>query len=389
MLPANVPFDLRVVRPPSQLKARHRPYYDLHPNWGQATSLGYEAISEFPSMVALVLFSDVAADYYLREELVPNLAEQMRQTFGGTVAFYDDYRVLRKEAAVLAGLGQIGKNALFFSRKFGFNCKLDLFFTTVEFDCYGAQAENDWHLGPCATCDACIRACPVGAYIDFELVNVRACDEYINPNWNKPSQMCRACITSCPPSHSVLKRLYERGAPAELRLDGIDEGSEEGTSQALYRRIPSFMQVDEADALSVEAMPMLPLRYAYRERPLSAESLSCDTLFDHILPEAISSHAEAVRALGVCCQLTITGNGGGNWVLDLSSHGPFCIRGIAESPDCEIEFASQFALPLFRDFGGYSSYSLQLMRDGRYVVRGNVSASHQVQALLDLLRLAI
>jgi hypothetical protein len=39
----------------------------------------------------------------------------------------NDYKILRKEAAALAGLGKIGLIHFLFCNKFGFNCKMIYF----------------------------------------------------------------------------------------------------------------------------------------------------------------------------------------------------------------------------------------------------------------------
>jgi len=273
LLPVDAAFDLAVVRPPHGLVPRERPYFVAHPDYGHQTSLGHEAIAEFPTMVTLVLFTDVAVDYFIREALVPSIAAKMMALFGKPVCYYDGYAILRKEAAVRAGLGRIGRNALFFSRRFGFNCKIDLFLTTVEFDRYDDEPVRPWQLSICAECDVCIAACPVDAYQDFVLHDPEACDALITPKWNEPSLMCRSCITSCPPSNTLLARSYERGAPPQRRMDGIANGSDEGTADELYRRIaknvPGTPVLDDAGvarepSTSDADHPLQPLPYFQR-----------------------------------------------------------------------------------------------------------------------------
>src|SRR5438094_779021 len=72
--------------------------------------------------------------------------------------------ILLKEYAVAAGLGTIGKNALFFSRRYGFNCKLSVVFLGAPVSRYDAlPTSTEWKLADCATCRLCVDACPVGA----------------------------------------------------------------------------------------------------------------------------------------------------------------------------------------------------------------------------------
>ena len=88
----------------------------------------------------LVLFSDVAADYFV-ESMAADVAARANDEYGEGVAFADSQAsvpVLLKEVATAAGLGTIGKNALFFSRRFGFNCKLNVVFLNAPVDRYDA-----------------------------------------------------------------------------------------------------------------------------------------------------------------------------------------------------------------------------------------------------------
>jgi epoxyqueuosine reductase QueG len=144
--------------------------------------------------------------------------------FGQDVSRYDSYRLVRKEIAALAGLGRIGRNSLFFSRRFGFNCKIDLFLTDVAFDEERPLSDASWQLALCRTCNVCVDACPVSAYDNFVMTDVVACDNHITPKWETPSEMCRSCITSCPGSETLLQRLYRDGVPAERCMERLVEG---------------------------------------------------------------------------------------------------------------------------------------------------------------------
>ncbi len=64
-----------------------------------------------------------------------------------------------KDAAVLAGLGVIGKNNLLITRKFGPRVRLRALVTEAELPPSDVIVDNPW----CNNCEACIQACPVGA----------------------------------------------------------------------------------------------------------------------------------------------------------------------------------------------------------------------------------
>lgn len=177
-----------------------------------------------PAVVVLALFSDVAADYFV-ESMAADVADRANQKYGADVAFADSQAsvpVLLKEVATAAGLGTIGKNALFFSRRFGFNCKLNVIFLNAPVDRYDpAPVGDQWKLPECSTCNLCVEACPVSAFDDYVITRTESCDRLIAGDFFGPRRdhMCRACITRCPVSNDVLKLRRAEGAPKRAFWD--------------------------------------------------------------------------------------------------------------------------------------------------------------------------
>jgi ferredoxin len=177
-----------------------------------------------PSVLVLALFSDVAADYFV-ESMAADVAAKVNDRYGKAVAFADSQAsvpILLKEVATAAGLGTIGKNALFFSRRFGFNCKLNVVFLNAAVDRYDpTPAGDDWKLPDCSTCNLCVEACPVGAFDNFVITRTESCDRLIAGDFFGPRRdhMCRACITRCPVSNDVLKLRRNEGAPKRAFWD--------------------------------------------------------------------------------------------------------------------------------------------------------------------------
>jgi len=222
--PPGVPFDA-VVLETSSLRARfgdgplERRSLHMHGK----LRMTHRAIPT-PSILVLVLFSDVAADYFV-ESMAADVASKANDEYGKGTAFADSQAsvpVLLKEVATAAGLGSIGKNALFYSRKFGFNCKLNVVFLNAPVDRYDpTPIGSDWKLPDCSTCNLCVEACPVGAFDDYVITRTESCDRLIAGDFFGPRRdhMCRACITRCPVSNDVLKLRRSEGVPKRAFWD--------------------------------------------------------------------------------------------------------------------------------------------------------------------------
>jgi ferredoxin len=222
--PPGVPFDFAVL-PGETLRARF-------PD-GPAERRGRHLVGKFrlthravPTEAVLVfaLYSDVAADYFV-ETMAADVAAAVNHQHGKGTALADTEAgipIILKEFAVAAGLGTIGKNALFFSRRFGFNCKLSVVFLGAPVDRYDATpSTTQWKLPDCTTCNLCVEACPVGAFDDYKIIKVESCDRMIAADYFGPRRdhMCRACITRCPVSNDILELRRREGAPKRLFWD--------------------------------------------------------------------------------------------------------------------------------------------------------------------------
>jgi ferredoxin len=241
--PPGVPFEA-VVLPASALKDRFGAgpleRRSLHLN-GKLRMTHRALPSE--AVVVLVLFSDVAADYFV-ESMAADVAAHVNDEYGDGVAFADSQAnvpVLLKECATAAGLGTIGKNALFYSNKFGFNCKLNVVFLNGQVDRYDATPTNTaWKMPDCSTCNLCVEACPVGAFDNYVITKTESCDRLIATDFFGPRRdhMCRACITRCPVSNDVLKLRRSEGVPKRVFWDNEAQMS---IAADLFMYKPSFV----------------------------------------------------------------------------------------------------------------------------------------------------
>ena len=110
----------------------------------------------------------------------------------------------QKRMAQLAGLGSFGKNSLIINPRYGPWIRLQSILTSAELV---PDAPFDEDL--CVDCEACIRACPVGALTPYT-VDADLCSGRLNqmpPFTENSSLMCTECQRACPYGRE------ERGLP--------------------------------------------------------------------------------------------------------------------------------------------------------------------------------
>jgi epoxyqueuosine reductase QueG len=107
-----------------------------------------------------------------------------------------------KTAATVAGLGWIGKTALFVSRQFGPAVRLATVFTDLEL-----PAGEPVTQGACGSCRACVDACPAGCGRNVqwrpgmprdELFDAVACRRHMARFTDVENEICGICIAACP-----------------------------------------------------------------------------------------------------------------------------------------------------------------------------------------------
>jgi len=196
-----IPFDLGVFRASRDTIIPR----DYHPN---GRSMAYEELPPgTQSVIVYALFTAKAADYYIRDEFTEIFLSRLQREYGQHFC-YDNYRILRKEAAYHAGIGKIARNSILFSRHYGFNCKIDLMLSDLPCEDVAAPQEGDYRLEYCQNCIApCVQTCPVNCRMNFDLFDWRHCSHHLGPAIQNPDLMCRACLTACPHSEALLKQV--------------------------------------------------------------------------------------------------------------------------------------------------------------------------------------
>lgn len=113
-------------------------------------------------------------------------------------------RYSHKKAAVLAGLGTIGKSTLFLHKKYGPRVRLGTLFTNYPLTDSGQISQSI-----CKDCDLCVKACPACAIKGVEwhegisrdkMLDAQICNNYMREHFMKIGRgsVCGICIKVCP-----------------------------------------------------------------------------------------------------------------------------------------------------------------------------------------------
>ena len=109
-----------------------------------------------------------------------------------------------KEAAVKAGLGTIGRSALFLSDRFGPRVRLATVLTDLDLS-HGFRPMSAKN--PCENCEACFRACPAMAISGktfqeggTKILDRNACSTHMKQAYQKIGRgvVCGICVSVCP-----------------------------------------------------------------------------------------------------------------------------------------------------------------------------------------------
>ena len=114
-----------------------------------------------------------------------------------------------KTGALRAGLGYIGKSALFISKDYGPRVRLGTVFTDMPIEC-----ENHIQKDECLDCRICAEKCPAMAISGKaytpndtreDIFDARACSEYMKRNFQHIGRgaVCGICMKYCPKGRKI------------------------------------------------------------------------------------------------------------------------------------------------------------------------------------------
>jgi hypothetical protein len=103
-------------------------------------------------------------------------------------------------------------------------------------------------------------------------------------------------------------------------------------------------------------------------------------LFNDQVPKAIEKNPEKAKEIGAVYLFKITGDGGGEWTVDLASASPSCKPGAGAAAQCTIEVAHED----FKAMLGNPQLGMQLYFQGKLRVTGDPMLATKLQRLFQL-----
>jgi putative sterol carrier protein len=103
-------------------------------------------------------------------------------------------------------------------------------------------------------------------------------------------------------------------------------------------------------------------------------------LFNEEIPAQLAKHADEAKKVGATFQMNITGEGGGEWFIDVSDSGPSCKAG-NEAAKCTITIASEDFQKLHEN---PQAQGMQLFFAGKLKVAGDQMLAMKLSKLFTL-----
>ena len=139
---------------------------------------------------------------------------QTKKRLGSDFGEFNSFELPHKTIATRAGLGWIGKSALFTTKEYGSALRLSSVLTDAPLDIGKPILKSK-----CGKCMECMEACPGGAISGKEwnyklkrndFYDDKKCEKYAlevsKENLGKADTVCRKCIYACPHTQKYIKK---------------------------------------------------------------------------------------------------------------------------------------------------------------------------------------
>jgi putative sterol carrier protein len=103
-------------------------------------------------------------------------------------------------------------------------------------------------------------------------------------------------------------------------------------------------------------------------------------LFNETLPEGLAKHADKAKEIGAKFQFNVTGEGGGEWYIDLTPSGPKAEKGNPGSADCTMTISAEDFQKLHEN---PQANGMQLFFAGKLKVAGNQMLAMKLTKLFE------
>ncbi len=107
---------------------------------------------------------------------------------------------------------------------------------------------------------------------------------------------------------------------------------------------------------------------------------SASDLFDNILPASVAKNPAAAQQVGAVYVFKITGEGGGEWTVDLKSSPPSISKGVLAGAECTMEITNADFVSMLQN----PNLGMQLFMQGKLRVSGNPMLAMKLQNLFKL-----
>jgi putative sterol carrier protein len=102
-------------------------------------------------------------------------------------------------------------------------------------------------------------------------------------------------------------------------------------------------------------------------------------LFDVLIPQGLSQYPDKAREVNAIYAFKITGDGGGEWTVDLMKNPPTCVRGDNGTAQCTVEVSHDDFKTMLSD----PNAGMQLYFQGKLRVSGDPMLAMKLQQLFD------
>lgn len=107
---------------------------------------------------------------------------------------------------------------------------------------------------------------------------------------------------------------------------------------------------------------------------------SASDLFDNILPASIAKNPAAAQQVGAVYVFKISGEGGGEWTVDLKSTPPSVSKGVQAGAECTLDITNADFVSMLQN----PNLGMQLFMQGKLRVSGNPMLAMKLQNLFKL-----